>query len=319
MLSSHSLDRRRFLQASATAAGLSLAAVGQARAQTAAPAGAPMALPTGTTLFVETQGSGRPMLVIHGGLGLDHTYFQPWLDPLAAGFKLVYPDLRGNGHSPAVPDAELTMDKMAADLDALRVALGFKQWAVLGHSYGGFVAQAYALKYPQAVSYLMLADTSPAPRFLAKNEAPAMLRPAMTPAIEAAFHKLFAVASGAEPEGGDAEWRTIWHTIIPAYFHDFPTDLLVATDRTTYRERALVQGVTASAKFDTRPALAGVNLPTLVMVGRHDAILPVAQSEVLYKGIPEARLLVFERSGHFPFIEERDRFLGEVRSFLGSA
>jgi proline iminopeptidase len=274
-------------------------------------------LETGARLFVETVGNGRPLLVIHGGLGLDHSYFQPWLDPLQKSFQLIYPDLRGNGRSASVPDAEFTIDRMVDDLEALRGTLGIKQWAVLGHSYGGYVAQAYALKYPGAVSYLILVDTSPSTRLIPKQEAPQLLARKMTPEIAAELGNLGKVVTKAVPEGGNEEWQRIWHAILPIYFNEFPSQVLIPGDRTVYNEHALVLGGALMATFDTRPMLAKLALPTLVAVGRWDAILPISHSEILYKSIPGAQLVVFERSGHFPFVEEPGRFVEVVRSFLG--
>lgn len=279
--------------------------------------GRTIGLPTGAGLFVTMQGAGRPLLVLHGGLGLDHTYFQPWLDPLQGSFQLVYPDLRGNGLSAVGADTDFTLDHMIDDLDALRTALNVRQWDVLGHSYGGFLAQAYALKYPDAVSHLVLVDTSPAPRLIPRPESPQLLAPAMTPQIAAALKTMGTIGGGMRPEGGDAELKEAWHTVMPVYFHDFPTELLIATDRTVFREHAFVLGAGLAAGFDTRAALPSLVVPTMVAVGKWDAILPVSHSEALHKAIPGAELVVFDRSGHFPFIEERDRFLEVVRSFLG--
>ena len=195
--------------------------------------------------------------------------------------------------------------------------LGIKQWAVLGHSYGGYVAQAYALKYPGAVSYLILVDTSPSTRLIPKQEAPQLLARKMTPEIAAELGNLGKVVTKAVPEGGNEEWQRIWHAILPIYFNEFPSQVLIPGDRTVYNEHALVLGGALMATFDTRPMLAKLALPTLVAVGRWDAILPISHSEILYKSIPGAQLVVFERSGHFPFVEEPGRFVEVVRSFLG--
>lgn len=297
------LSRRRF---GAAALGLTAALTGPARADTRT-----IDLPSGVALFCETAGQGRPMLVIHGGLGLDHSYFQPWLDPLQGGFRLIYPDLRGNGRSTPGPDADFTLQNMVADLDALRDKLGIRQWIVLGHSYGGYLAQLYALTYADHVSYLILTDTSPAPRRLSHKEGAQLLALHMTPEIRQGFAHLLQPSS-------DEDWKKLWHTILPAYFYDFPTELLVATDQTVYRQHALILGAGLSKDLDLRPRLGEiVSTPTLVAVGRRDGILPVGHSEALFKGIPGAELVVFDRSGHFPFIEERDRFLGVMRRFLG--
>ena len=99
----------------------------------------------GTTLYYETIGQGTPMFIMHGGLGMDHSYFRPWLDALADQVTLVYYDHRANGRSerPANLDG-VTHATWAADADALREHLGYDQILLFGHSYGGFLAQEYA-------------------------------------------------------------------------------------------------------------------------------------------------------------------------------
>ncbi len=307
------LSRRDFTKLAA-GAGASLAlsglgGLGGMELSAADAAGSMITLPTGASLSVETQGTGRPILVIHGGLGLDHTYFQPWLDPLAQQFQLVYPDLRGNGRSAAVAEGDYTHEKMIDDLDALRNTLGFKQWIVLGHSYGGFIAQLYAIKYPDTVSQLVLLDTSPATA-LGNADGAQLVAKKITPEQTAALGKLGTVTD-------DNEWKQVWYTILPLYFHNFDVPSLIATDKTVYR----ATGISWAAKnllptYDTRPFLGTLTMPTLVGVGRYDWITTVRKSEVLYKAIPGSELVIFEQSGHFTFIEEQSKVLETLQRFL---
>src|SRR5260221_2172200 len=111
-------------------------------------------------LASEVLGSGPPLLCIHGGLGLDHTYFQPWLDYLPA--QRILPDLRGCGLSPRDGLAEAGWETFSTDLEELRATLGHERWAVLGHSFGAYVAQDYALRYPGRVGNLILNSAAPA-------------------------------------------------------------------------------------------------------------------------------------------------------------
>lgn len=204
------LSRRDFTKlAVGTGASLTLNGLGELgglggmeiSATAADGSGSMIDLPTGASLYVETQGTGRPVLVIHGGLGLDHTYFQPWLDPLAQQFQLVYPDLRGNGRSAPVAESDYTYDKIIDDLDALRSALGFKQWIVIGHSAGGAVAQLYAIKYPGTVSQLVLLDANPA-TVLGNADGAQLVAKKITPEQTAALAKLRTVTD-------DEEWKLI--------------------------------------------------------------------------------------------------------------
>src|SRR5512142_327177 len=93
----------------------------------------------GTTLNVEIIGHGYPLVLMHGGPGLDYQTLLP-LQPLANQFTLFFYDHRCNGRSEGAEASSMTMENLTADADTLRLALGFNQWAVLGHSFGGHVA-----------------------------------------------------------------------------------------------------------------------------------------------------------------------------------
>ena len=117
-------------------------------------------------LFFERFGKGVPILVMHGGLGLDHTYFRSWLDKLGEHAELIFYDHRGNGRSTrAVSLAGVDHATFAADADQLRAHLGLDRIIVLGHSYGGFLAQEYASRYGSEGGHLaglILCSTAPA-------------------------------------------------------------------------------------------------------------------------------------------------------------
>ena len=113
-----------------------------------------------THLFYIRSGTGVPCLVMHGGLGLDHTYLRG-LDIVSDVLHLVYYDHRHNGRSGRPPLESVTHAQLADDAEGLRQYCGFGKVAVLGHSYGGFIALEYALRYPDSVSHLILLDTAP--------------------------------------------------------------------------------------------------------------------------------------------------------------
>src|SRR5512139_3581553 len=91
------------------------------------------------SLFVKVIGQGSPLLLMHGGPGLDHTSLLP-LEPLADQFTLIFYDHRCNGRSDGGDTTSMTWENLTADVEALRQELGYEQWAVLGHSFGGNVA-----------------------------------------------------------------------------------------------------------------------------------------------------------------------------------
>ena len=101
-------------------------------------------LPDGYGMFVEEVGGGFPLVVLHGGPGLDHTQFRPWLDPLGDEFRLLYVDERGQGLSERVDPETLSLEVFARDVDLLAEALGLDRFALLGHSFGAIVTTWHA-------------------------------------------------------------------------------------------------------------------------------------------------------------------------------
>ena len=114
----------------------------------------------GKKLWYEVEGKGDPILLIPGGPGNSHIYFHPWFSELANYFKVIYFDAYGRGKSDRAKSADqYSFKRDVEDIEALRKALGFDKWNVLGHSYGGMVAQQYALDYPNSVNKLILVST----------------------------------------------------------------------------------------------------------------------------------------------------------------
>src|SRR5438874_12683349 len=114
----------------------------------------------GVMIYYKMFGRGKPLLIAHGGPGASHDYFLPYLTPLARHHQLIFIDERGSGRSQKLEDASgYTVENMVEDVEAVRVALRLGQVTLLGHSYGGALAQAYALKYQKNLSHLILGST----------------------------------------------------------------------------------------------------------------------------------------------------------------
>jgi proline iminopeptidase len=233
----------------------------------------------------------------------------PWLDGLPV--RLILPDLRGNGRSPREGLAEATFETFADDLDALRARLGLERWTVLGHSFGSYIAQIYALRYPQRVSRLVLVGSAPAfdyPEVIGAN-----LQARATPEQGA----LLAQAMSG-PLASDEELARGWAKLLPLYFHrPDPGIIRSLATQTRYSAPALWRGFQILPQFNTLPRLHELTMPVLLATGVHDFITPPQQGAVrLASKLPDARLRLFEDSGHYPFVEERGRFLAEVGAFL---
>src|SRR3984957_12120686 len=116
----------------------------------------------GLLIYYTSFGQGPPLLIVHGGPGASHDYFLPYLIPLARHNRLVFIDERGSGKSQKLDDpAGYTVENMVEDVEAVRQGLVLGKISLLGHSYGGVLAQAYALKYQNNLTHLILCSTFP--------------------------------------------------------------------------------------------------------------------------------------------------------------
>jgi proline iminopeptidase len=270
-----------------------------------------------TRLFVAERGSGSiPLFVLHGGPGLDHTMFGAHLDGLGASCRLLFVDLRSQGRSDPAPRATWTLARLAADVDALATRLELERYAVLGHSFGAFVALQHAVDFAQrpvasiisagvpAASYLEAVDEN-----LARFE-PELLREQVT----ASWAR---EADASTPE----ECRKILSDQLPFHFRD-PLDPRIDAMRAGLEEMVFAPKVLRAAAregygdIDVEARLGEVTHPVLVLAGRHDRACTVAAAEAIATGIPGAELRVFENSAHMMFIEEQADYVAAVHDFL---
>src|SRR5438067_11273220 len=114
-----------------------------------------MQVDDGYRMFVQEVGGGFPLIVLHGGPGMDHSMFRPWLDPLGDEFRLLYVDERGQGRSERVDPATLSLDVFARDVDLLAEALALERFALLGHSFGAIVTVRHATELGTAAAYVI--------------------------------------------------------------------------------------------------------------------------------------------------------------------
>jgi proline iminopeptidase len=276
----------------------------------------------GTELFFDVEGSalvadGEQMrekdvcFVLHGGPAMDHTYFKPHLSPLAADLQLIYVDHRNTGRSARIPVDSCTIEQMADDVEALRRYLGLGKVHVMGNSFGGMWALTYALRHQENIDKLILITTSPSYDFYeeAKTEAARKGSPEQIAAVPELFEGRIDM---------DEQFGTWWEVMNPLYYHRWDEKYAEGKERSRPNAALMAhmwQNVMPS--YDVKPRLGEIGVPTLVIGGRHDWVTPYGQSEIIAAGIPGSKLVIFEESGHLPFVEEPDRFMHVVRSFLG--
>ena len=268
-------------------------------------------------LYVETVGQGDPLLLMHGGPGLDHVSLTPFRK-LADRHTLVFYDHRCNGRSVGPPVTSMTFENLTADADALREYLGFERWTVLGHSFGGHVALEYTLRYPERVSRLVLLDTAGEVRWSQEHAAEVLAGRGFGPATVAVARRFF---TGRIPP---KDFVRASIRLLPAYDHRFSflrlaRQMLGGGWRAKMRPEALEFGGRMMQGWSVMDRLGEITAPTLVISGHDDFLFPPESQAQLAAGIPNARLRIIERAGHNPQAERPAETLTAVDDFLASA
>jgi len=269
-----------------------------------------------TRLFFAERGDGYPLMVFHGGPGLDHHEFGDYLDPLCDQFRLILVDERAQGKSDLCPDSTWTLEQMAKDVVLLAEALNLKKYAVLGHSYGAFVVLQNAVDFPGHAAQTIVSGGVPSARFLSVvQENLQKLEPA------GIREKVIASWDRESRVQTQEEFAELMHDQMPFHFGN-PLDPRLAeyeerTKGTVYSPAMLRHfSVSDYGGIEVEDRLKNVTQPVLVTTGRLDRVCTVDAAEAMAKGLPNSELVIFEKSGHMTFVEEPELYLKVVRDFL---
>jgi proline iminopeptidase len=242
--------------------------------------------------------------------------FGDYLDPLCDQFRVILVDQRAQGRSDMCAESTWTLSQMAKDIMLLANAMNLKKYAVLGHSYGAFVALQNAVDYPSHASQTIVSSGLPSAKYLAnvwsnlEKFEPVELREQVTKSWE---REKFAQTR--------EEVDSLLHDQLPFQFGN-PLDPRIAEfeQRTSGGVNSPeVLRFFANADYgsiEVENKLAGVTHPVLVLSGRGDRTCAVEGAEAMTKGLPDAEFVVFEHSGHMTYVEENEKYLEVMRGFL---
>jgi proline iminopeptidase len=271
-----------------------------------------------TNLYVVERGSGYPLIILHGGPGLDHHMYGDYLDALIDDYRLILVDQRANGRSGRPSKDTWTLEQHAKDVGLLAEAMGLNKYAVLGHSYGAFVALQHAVDFPGQAAQTIVSSGIPGSRFLmshveqelAKFE-PEELRQQVTDSWAREQHV-------QTPD----EVAVLLSDQLPFHFAN-PLDPRIAE----YQQRTAgaVYSPEVLRKFssedyggiEVEDRLGDIPNPVLILAGRYDRTCSVEAAEFMAASVPNAELVVFEKSGHMTFVEENERYVNTIVEFLG--
>jgi proline iminopeptidase len=283
----------------------------------------------GVMIYYEEFGSGEPLMIVHGGPGASHDYFLPHLLPLARHYRLIFIDERGSGKSERLEDVkQYTVENMVEDVEAVRTALGLGKINLLGHSYGGVLAEAYALKYQENLSHLILCSTFSSTSMM--NEVFVKMKENMTPELRERINKmesegLYGHGLPYEQNRYTDEYKiAAWgEGYFPYLYRKNPDpDYDPASDKFSwalYREmwgsdgEFIIDGNLKSVEYTDK--LHTIKVPTLITCGDNDECAP-SLSKLMHEKIQGSELVIFPQSGHLTFVDQPGMFMKSIEDFL---
>ena len=279
-----------------------------------------------TQLWIETEGTGEPLLLLPGGPASSHLVFHPFFSELD-GYQVIYADYRGRGRSAPVADpADVTFVGDVADVAALIRSLGLGAVNVYGFSYGGMVAIALALDHPELVKSLVLANTLHSPEMWQKNHEN------INREIEMQYPEVWEQILALRTEGvrsTDPRVQDLYrvHSKLVRFYNPDNAGRLLSEPGSKNAElypvfvgddvEFFIGGEVAKLP-DFRPRLKELRMPVLILAGRYDRALCPKYQWDFKRFAPQAEFVWMERSGTFSHVEETDAVLALVRRFLDS-
>jgi len=260
-------------------------------------------------------GNAPPIICVNGGMLYDHSMLWPALSPLAINRQVILYDQRGRGESSAPADpSEATIHDDAADIGALRRALGVRRWDVLGHSWGGGIGMLGAAADESGVRRLVLVD----PVWPTSEWMPILRRNVLE---RLTGDKREAVARIAEADLGNPDpelHSTYSRAVYPAWFADAELAAKFTPPHAISATGAAVLARLRRDGYDWRDRLRALSSPTLVIHGAQDPLpfLPLANAGDKSYILRDLQLFVVPSSGHMPFWEAPERFFSLIDSFL---
>ena len=281
----------------------------------------------GTRLFYRVEGEGpQTLVVVHGGPGNSMESVRPDFGPLARGRRVIYYDQRGNGRSQLLEsDEQLAIEHHIADLDSVRRHFGLDRLTLLGNSWGGLLASAYAAAHPDRIERLILEASAPPyhGQLIRLGETiQRRARERLTPTERQRFAVVSQPVNWLSTDDPVAMCRDFMLAIFRVYTFDAQRlppargDTCAGPIEAVRRQQVVNVAIWQSlGAFDLRPEVRRVTAPALVIHGEADAF-PAEGAQDWAESFPNGRLLLVERSGHLVHLEQPDVFFAAVESFL---
>lgn len=271
----------------------------------------------GTKLYVKEIGNGSPIIVVHGGPGLNHSYFLPHLNSLAKKYRVIFYDQRACGNSSGDLDStQMNLDLFVEDIEAIRESLNLGKISILAHSWGGLVAMKYAVKYSKNISSLILSN-SVSPKF-GEFEKETNQRLKLRISKEDSLLRSDILKS-ADFKSGDLNYYTKLFKLSfkPSFYYRSSLNkmqLILPPDFLSKRKVLFYMSKDLSG-YDFYPDLKNITCKTLIIHGAYDG-MPLELSKKIQGSIANSKLVVIKNAGHFPFIDRQKKYNYIVNHFI---
>ncbi len=283
--------------------------------------------PDKVRLFYKIAGQGsETLVVVHGGPGNSMESIRADMEPMAKGRRVIYYDQRGQGRSEVITDGKkLGYEQHVADLEAVRQHFGLNKMTLLSNSWGGLLISLYAIKYPDRVERMVLADPAPPMQgFLSdmQNEIAFRMGDLYTQQQRDRYGFLQDGDNWLKASDPYAICREFYRSVLTTYTYSQTFDIGFKGDLCTGPKENVRQQMKVNSyvwrslcNFNLVPKLGAVTAPVLVIHGAAD-VIPLKASELWASGYPNARLLLIEKAGHITHVERPDIFFPAVETFV---
>jgi proline iminopeptidase len=273
-------------------------------------------------LFYRAVGRGVPLIVLHGGPGLNQDYLLPQLYNLAENNLVIFYDQRGSGRSleTKLDEKHINIEQFVEDLDTLRTSLGFDKFILMGHSWGGLLAMQYAVDHQDNLIGLILLNTAPADSKGQKAFVDEFgLR---TKNIHNDIKPFFAYEDFKELTS--IQISDLYRKLFSVYFYnpeqvrDLSLNFSEASARSGFKVMEEMSKTSwLQPNINLFPSLKKLSVPTFIIHGKQD-IVPVWTAQEIKHAIPQSEIVVLDHCDHFPYIEQPSPFFSELNKFLKS-
>jgi len=268
-----------------------------------------------SAIFYRTFGTGKPLLIINGGPGMNSDGFQALATSLSANFRTIIFDQRGTGKSvlKKVDSTTITMALMISDIEALRKQLGLEKWSVLGHSFGGMVASAYATVHPEVIDKIVLSASGGIDLGLLDY-----FRESLNSKLTTAQRDTIDYWA-ARMEGEDGHYARLQRAKVLAHAYVFDTTYYpVIAERLTQINPDVNQLMWDNLhliKFDCRDQLRDVAIPVLIIQGKQDLVRSQT-AEDSHQAFRNSRVVYMDHCIHYGWLDNPEVYFKEVIGFL---